>query len=164
MIVKQKPCYRCERTLPASEFLRDGRTKTGLQANCRACREEMIIPVSEKRCSRCSRMKDAASFCKGQASDGLYVWCKECTRLYKIEQRYRLTPEQFHELAKGGCNICGSFDRLAVDHDHTCCPGTGKITCGKCVRGVLCRQHNQGLGNFQDDPEMLQAAIDYLRR
>lgn len=110
-------------------------------------------------------MVDFSQFCKGQSrTDGLYVWCKPCTRLYKIEKRYGLTIEQYAELAKDGCNICGSFNQLAVDHDHSCCPGTGKITCGRCVRGVLCRMHNQGLGNFQDDRDVLLAAVAYLDR
>jgi hypothetical protein len=49
-----------------------------------------------------------------------------------------------------------------IDHDHKCCPGPR--SCGKCVRGILCSHCNTGLGQFFDDPTILQSAIDYLSR
>jgi hypothetical protein len=64
----------------------------------------------------------------------------------------------------GVCAICGlpckSGKRLSIDHDHSCCPGKG--SCGKCVRGLLCMNCNNGLGHFKDDPELLGTAIAYL--
>lgn len=67
----------------------------------------------------------------------------------------------------GGCAGCGvatSRDgrRLAVDHDHKCCPGSR--SCGKCVRGLLCTNCNRGLGRLADDPARLSRLIDYLNR
>ncbi|MGE3341519.1 MAG: endonuclease VII domain-containing protein [Candidatus Altimarinota bacterium] len=73
---------------------------------------------------------------------------------------YRLTPEDYQfllEKQNGVCAIClqpSSDDRsLAVDHCHT----TGK------VRGLLCMRHNLLLGFAQDDPQILTAAIQYLK-
>ena len=51
---------------------------------------------------------------------------------------------------------------LHIDHDHACC--SGLKTCGECVRGLLCRNHNVGLGLFNDDPEMLRKAADYIEK
>jgi len=64
----------------------------------------------------------------------------------------------------GVCAICGGPEpnksRFSVDHDHMCCPG--RKSCGKCVRGLLCRQCNTGIGNLGESPDTLRAAIEYL--
>jgi len=48
--------------------------------------------------------------------------------------------------------ICGSQEKLVVDHNHN----TNK------VRGLLCNHCNRGLGHFRDNTETLLKAIDYL--
>lgn len=85
--------------------------------------------------------------------------------------KYRMTLEDYRELLAaqdGKCAICGidaptdfRTRRFHVDHDHSCCP-TSRKTCGKCTRGLLCHACNTGLGNFQDNPERLRAAVAYL--
>jgi Recombination endonuclease VII len=67
---------------------------------------------------------------------------------------YKLDPTQYAELveAQGGvCAICGEThedgSRLHIDHDHSCCPGP--ITCGLCIRGLLCRKCNIGLATVE---------------
>jgi len=61
------------------------------------------------------------------------------------------------------CGLCGRVDqRLDIDHDHQCCPG--QRSCGKCVRGFLCRPCNVGLGMFGDDPARLRAAAEYIEK
>lgn len=84
--------------------------------------------------------------------------------------KYRLSLEAYEEMlaAQGrACAICGvtaptdvRTSRFHVDHDHACCPGPK--SCGKCVRGLLCHACNTALGNFQDDPRRLLAAVAYL--
>ncbi len=88
--------------------------------------------------------------------------------------KYKITIEQYEEiLAKqnGVCRLChqeetrvdnryGAQARLAVDHDHSCCPG--ETSCGNCVRGLLCHSCNTGIGKLGDDPARLRAAADYL--
>lgn len=58
----------------------------------------------------------------------------------------------------GGCALCHRPPRpgkvLHVDHDHE----TGS------VRGLLCFTCNNALGDFEDDPGRLRAAITYLSR
>lgn len=69
------------------------------------------------------------------------------------------------EVQGGRCGGCGKTPgpaarRMAVDHDHTCCPG--KTSCGKCVRGLLCYHCNDTLATYRDDPEKLRGLADYL--
>lgn len=67
------------------------------------------------------------------------------------------------QLEKQGwkCAICQSFGfKMREDHvsglnlDH--CHSTGK------VRGLLCHNCNRALGLFQDNPEVVRRAADYL--
>jgi len=60
-----------------------------------------------------------------------------------------------------GCRATGKTRRLAVDHDHKCCPG--RTSCGKCVRGLLCNPHNEMFGRNGDDPNVFMDMADYLR-
>lgn len=80
--------------------------------------------------------------------------------------KYGLTTDQFAEqlaLQGGVCAVCRrESERWTVDHDRTCCPGD--FTCGRCVRGILCRDCNVGLGIFADDMDRLRAAVAYLER
>lgn len=89
------------------------------------------------------------------------------TKLRHNLKQYGLTPEQFQALLEAQnykCAICGSasnkagrkgsLERLYVDHCH----GEGR------VRGLLCNSCNVGLGHFGDSPELLEKAIQYLKR
>lgn len=83
---------------------------------------------------------------------------------------YRISLERYKEMLAeqgGRCAICGAespddirLGRFHVDHDHSCCPRSG--SCGKCVRGLLCRGCNTALGNFRDNPDVLASALAYL--
>ncbi len=61
-------------------------------------------------------------------------------------------------IAKQGnkCGICGTeftdYSKVHIDHDHE----TGY------VRGLLCRDHNRGLGFFNDDWELLEKAAQWI--
>lgn len=89
-----------------------------------------------------------------------------------LRSRYNITGAMYDEMLKnqsGVCAICGAAPRpgvkywseLSVDHDRSCCP-TWK-SCGNCVRGLLCKMCNVGIGNLGDDPERLESAVRYLR-
>lgn len=83
----------------------------------------------------------------------------EDRRHYKIVARYGVSSAEVDELIRkqgGVCAICQESPAVQVDHDHR--GGDNKI------RGVLCDGFNGGLGAFEDDPALIRAAIDYLRR
>lgn len=89
-------------------------------------------------------------------------------RKYVYRTRYGITEDQYQQMLKDQdyrCAICGTHQedqkiRMSVDHDHKCCPGL--YSCGKCLRGLLCRNCNLMLGVLKDEEEILQAAINYL--
>lgn len=80
----------------------------------------------------------------------------------RLRHAYDLTEEEWdslHAAQSGKCAICGeeggwkaNGGALVVDHDHD----TGK------VRGLLCPSCNRGLGQFEDDPERLRSAAQYI--
>ena len=68
-----------------------------------------------------------------------------------------LTVEQFDAMVatqEGKCLLCEDYkgEQLRIDHCHN----------SKKVRGLLCNRCNSALGQFQESPELLQKAIDYL--
>ena len=81
--------------------------------------------------------------------------------------RYGITVEEYNDLLAaqlGACAICGRQMREPhIDHDHKCCSQKMR-SCGRCIRGLLCTSCNNGLGRFQDDPDRLRAAADYIER
>lgn len=94
------------------------------------------------------------------------AWAKEnpertlaYARKHYLKKKYGITLEEFDALleAQGGvCAICDGGPRpwpnLVVDHDHS----TGRI------RGLLCHPCNAGLGQFNDNPERLARALEYM--
>ena len=86
-----------------------------------------------------------------------------------LRQWYGISLSQYEWLLTKGNGVCWICLRpetlkrqkkapypesLYVDHDHT----TGMI------RGLLCNNCNSGLGYFDDNPEILKAAIAYLEK
>lgn len=89
--------------------------------------------------------------------DGLAYTCRACIRCMHLERKRGITCAQYDDFMvaqEGLCVICRlpSEKVLDVDHNHV----TG------VVRGLLCGNHNRGLGLFQDDPTLLRAAAAYL--
>lgn len=84
-------------------------------------------------------------------------------------RRHNVTVDWFQSqlsIQGGGCAICQRREpdgkNLAIDHDHACCPG--QFSCGKCVRGILCRKCNTAIGLFGDDGVTLSSAAHYVNR
>jgi hypothetical protein len=74
-------------------------------------------------------------------------------------KKYGITQEKYEALLEqqnGTCAICkgGTEETLCVDHDH-------RIL---VVRNLLCLKCNTGLGCYDDDPRLLLAAAEYLKK
>lgn len=124
-------------------------------------------------CTSCNAANNGTNFHKGGvAKDGLHSQCKKCrsesAKIVRSKPEYRaklygIDVDYMNEMLSEGCMICGSFQKLVIDHDHSCC-NRQNYSCGKCVRGVLCDRCNIGLAHFQDNDNRLEQAINYLRR
>lgn len=86
---------------------------------------------------------------------------------WRLANKYGITVEQYNEMLEaqnGVCAICeeappqeptrkGKSNKLHVDHDHETLR----------VRGLLCLRCNVVLGAIEDDPELLESMIQYLK-
>ena len=92
----------------------------------------------------------------------------DLSRNRRVRSQYGLSDEEqaaLLEIQGGACAGCGKVPgrrakRLAIDHDHRCC--SGKSSCGRCVRGMLCHRCNDVLAHFRDDGDALRRLAEYL--
>lgn len=133
-------CSKCNELKSNTEFYKESRAARGYRYDCKAC--------------------DASRFVKYRKEN------PDKLRLSSLRSRRKLhanfPPElfdaRFEEQGKV-CAICGSDKtggrgEFHADHDHKT----------KQPRGVLCHNCNVALGNFQDNLEILAAAIEYLKK
>ncbi len=121
-----------------------------------------------KTCSRCKQEKSTRDF-YNHRRDGLTSACKICLRddVRKNFHQHSMIESQYTALLERQdyrCLICQRYlseGNRTIDHDHNCCPGN--TSCGKCVRGILCKNCNAGLGMFKDNPVFLLGAVRYLQ-
>ena len=129
------------------------------------------------KCLTCKKLQPETNFFMSDKSPGVRIKnCTDCHRTVKnviypsswTIKSHGLTGDQYEEMlnAQGrSCAICKTSMKnvgraLFIDHDHSCCPKA--TSCGKCVRGLLCRECNYGLGVFKDSPGRLKNAAAYL--
>ena len=110
-----------------------------------------------KTCTGCGKTKDKSLFTRNRCQpDGRNYQCKDCYRWAHRVKKYGMGKAEYYELLdaqEGVCAICKGVERdFMVDHCHK----TGVI------RGLLCRKCNTGLGMFDDVPNLLRQAADYL--
>lgn len=125
--------------------------------------------LGRKRCRDCLEWLSVEQFAgnRGQGGD-LKNSCRSCRRITGLARKYSLSRERYEQMLaeqNHGCAIClVPFSEKvvpAVDHDHACC-AQKHGSCGRCVRGLLCRGCNTALGNLGDDVGRLLRAVIYL--
>lgn len=139
--------------------------------------------MMQKTCSVCKVTKDLSGYTirKTHRPGKPVSVCTECKVSYnrarrqhnpdrvaniernsKFKKAYGITLDDYYvmlEAQNNRCKICKTTvpssrtQYFAVDHCHT----TGK------VRGLLCTKCNTGLGRFNDNLELLNSAITYLK-
>lgn len=129
---------------------------------CVSCNQELPFTAFEKQKNRPNHRKQCKT-CRYKARDKEKEYARH--RIYSRERRknnpdivrqswektkYGITKE---EIGIKHCMICKGTKRLSIDHNHK----TEKY------RGLLCHNCNIGLGNFKDNVELLEKAIQYLK-
>jgi hypothetical protein len=150
-----------------------------------------LVDRTTKVCCHCNIEKPLDDFHKAKkGSLGRQGKCKPCNTITRREyssrkpeknwvqnlKRMGLTSEEYTEMLSlqgGVCASCGNPEktidnrtgkvrRLAIDHDHSCC--SGKKSCKKCIRGLLCQACNQALGILQENPENIKSLYRYIKQ
>lgn len=74
-------------------------------------------------------------------------------RIKKFAKQYKVTEDEMrYWLNITTCQLCGSDNKLTIDHCHK----TGNI------RGRLCTRCNTGVGMFCEDPVLMRQAALYI--
>lgn len=150
------------------------RFKAACQAERRSNR-----PVSAPRVDECdhcgieykprhSRTRFCGKDCQRRARIASGAQAEQARRAW-LKARFKMTPSEWDALlaAQGGrCAACGTTapggraNNWVIDHDHACCPSS--VTCGECVRGLLCNRCNRAAGQMADNVVALRQLADYL--
>lgn len=146
-----KTCPHCQQTKPLTEFHKSKATVHGYQVYCKTCQNKRHTEW---------RMQNLEHVAAKQKR-----WRKNNPRRSKdhhLKGVYGLELGTYDAMLTeqgGKCAICVTAENssrgdLHVDHCHD----SGK------VRGLLCHHCNLGIGHFQHDTALLEAAITYLTR
>lgn len=142
------PCGAVRNT---STCCKDSSTSDGLAAHCRRCmnlKKSLCYRENKEKFQlrekiRYNNLSDAEKKARFRTA-----WL----RLYNLTEPLveQLLKEQ--EFSCAACRqVFGKDDETlpCVDHDHKCCSGVG--SCGKCIRGLLCRKCNRLLGVIEKE-------------
>lgn len=143
-------CSTCFKTKAESEYYKDASQPTGYKKHCKQCRNEVQAAYQKTDAGKLALLKA------------------------KMKYRYGITLEKYLEISKAQGDVCYLCElpetmprgdtaiRLAVDHDHACCPSTR--SCGRCIRGLLCYNCNMYMGKVDRCPALQVRFADYRAR
>lgn len=161
-------CTKCGEFKKSEDFDRDASRPLGRRSSCKPCRAAHQREYRKRKpeihraqfLRRILRNPERYKEIRRAAGKKYYRTHKEVQNDRRRRQKLGVPIGTYAaKLAEqgGGCAICGKIPGNRAHHlDH--CHETGE------VRGVLCPSCNRGIGAMRDDVELLQAAIDYLRR
>lgn len=169
-------CDTCRRT-QAKEYYRSGPAKNGRHCRydrgegfrqCRICGQTKCLDQFRVRDATKGSRRNECIACFREMGRDRYAADPAKHRDVMRRSQFGLKPGQYDEMVlaqTGVCALCGEPERsvnrfnraprqLFVDHDHV----TG------AVRELLCQHCNFGLGQFRDNPELMERAASYIRR
>jgi hypothetical protein len=169
-----KMCRRCLIEKDYSEFHKNKQIKDGYSAYCKTCKsnidKQWVAADPIRKENRKSRSREWQKANPERYQDSIRSWRnKNPEQKWILDKKshlwthYRMTIDEFQKMfleQDGKCLICEKQKKLVVDHDHSCCPG--KLTCGKCTRGLICHSCNTLVGYLETHKNLLDKAASYL--
>ena len=169
-------CCFCKQFLTSDKFAAfQIRKKFG--ARCKECdrarSRKWQLEHSERHKARmCAYYKENAEALREYQRKRRASWTPEHRRddafKRRLKYRYGISRERYQQildLQSGKCAVCKRTQngrRLAVDHDHSCCPT--RKSCGKCLRGLLCERCNMLIGVFEKNKDLMAYCVAYLEK
>lgn len=130
--------------------------------------------IDKRICGRCKRLQHLSQFDVVVIRGVQKTVCDLCvievnTRCESQRKRLiskhprpiRLTTQEYQQLLQdqlGVCKICKTKPPIGIRLNNDHCHQTG------ITRGLLCSECNTGIGMFEDNPDLLRAAIAYLEK
>lgn len=162
----KKRCCRCKKQVLLEFFGKSSKSPDGLRSECKPCRskeykerrglrKEYFLKKEQER-----RIRNRESI---RLSNKKYSKKTKMKRFaYFLERKYGINIKDYDRMFEeqnGKCDICkkdqDTFDRrLCVDHCHR----TG------VVRGLLCDKCNRLIGQANDNIDILNNSIEYLKK
>lgn len=170
-----KTCRRCLSEKSYSEFHKNKQTKDGYSVYCKPCKSavdkkwrtaspERVLEGNKRakawREANPERYKEQIKKWKKENPDKKWLLDKRS----QLWTHYRLTIEQYQKMfdsQDGKCYICKEEKKLVVDHDHNCCDG--KLSCGKCVRALICHNCNTLVGFLERNDNLIDKVNQYIK-
>lgn len=153
---KTKLCKCCNEYKEPMDFYPNKRAKDKLNYICKKCSNK------KTRAYQIANKEQMAKYSEKYRLKYIKTYA-DYARNTKYKQNYGITIEDYDRmfaLQNNRCALCGSTESFGrsehffVDHNHS----TGKI------RDLLCNHCNTGLGKFRENIELLEKAIQYLKK
>jgi hypothetical protein len=153
-----KNCRYCKKDISLELFAKNKTTKDGLSYYCKKCCVKKTIE-SRNREKTINPLTGKTNYTKKY--NEYPVNTKDYHKNLVLIRKYNMTLEMYNKMIidqNYTCAICNRHvndlpKRLDVDHDHI----TGQ------VRGLLCGKCNMGLGYFQDNIDIINKALVYIK-
>lgn len=148
-----KQCKGCRETKDDKEFTirRYKSGHVGLKSKCNDCRHD---ERTERRANDPSDNERNKAYNKAHAAE---IRGKKLVKNYWPNMTWQEAIAEWDRIFSqqgGHCYMCPNTERLHVDHWH----GTFQ------VRGLLCYNCNNGIGRLKDSVQILEKAIEYLKK